>query len=56
VSTTNNPNPNKPLDPSTLPPKLRAVYKAARRLARIRTQKILWANTLKALTPIGRPG
>jgi hypothetical protein len=46
-------------DPRTLPPKLRALYEAARRLARIKAERALWGNTLKALaaegTAAGKP-
>ncbi|QJW93109.1 hypothetical protein FTUN_0612 [Frigoriglobus tundricola] len=38
-----------PFDPNTLPPKLRAVYDSARRLAQIRAERVLLANTIKAL-------
>jgi hypothetical protein len=36
-------------NPDTLPPKLRALYEAARKLARIRARMVLWQNTAKAL-------
>ena len=46
----NPPGPNAPsFDPETLPPKLRAVFDSARRLAAIREEMIMCANTIKAL-------
>ena len=52
-----------PFDPETLPPKLRAVYDSARRLAQIRAEMIAVGNLVKALERtsgkepgVGEPG
>ena len=52
------PEPNTPpVDTDTVPPELQRLRAAAYELARLRTERALWANTLNALgwTPGKRP-
>ena len=46
----NEPPPKTP-DETTRPPKLQALYEAARRLAEAMAERQKWANTLAALEP-----